>query len=506
MQRASNVGRTPRPPHRGVLIMAIAAVLVLGASALALARGKRETKAHAAQVSITSKPWGTVDGKAVNLYRLSNGHMSVNITNFGGIIQSIEVPGRAGRMADIALGFSSLAGYQANDVYPQPSGGSGTTYFGATIGRYANRIANGEFTLDGKTYHLPQNNGPNTLHGGPNAWNDQVWTPTVTQKPGSATLALKLVSPNGQNGFPGTVVARVEFTLNEANALRIHYHATTDQPTVINMTNHTYFNLAGQASGDVFNQRLRINADTYTPTNSVQIPTGAIDPVAGTPLDFRHMKPIGQDINSAFPQLLLAHGYDHNFVLNRSGSGLSLAAEAVDPASGRELTVYTTEPGVQLYTSNFLVGELVGTTGTTYRQSDGFTLETQHLPELAEPAELPVDDVESGHPVQLDDGVQVLGRRAALVTSGGDGSRSARRRAATLRVARATRRRRGRPRGPRSRRPPSTRVSSRRPRTARSARPPREAARTPLPRNSQPERRDADQVHRHAAAHGQPSR
>jgi aldose 1-epimerase len=398
MQRASHAGRTPRPSRRGALIMAIAAVLVLGASALALARGQRETKAHAAQVSITSKPWGTVDGKAVNLYRLSNGHMSINITNFGGIIQSIEVPGRTGRMANIALGFSNLAGYQANDVFPQPSGGSGTTYFGATIGRYANRIANGEFTLNGKTYHLPQNNGTNTLHGGPNAWNDQVWAPTVTQKPGSATLALKLVSPNGQNGFPGTVVATVEFTLNEENALRIHYHATTDQPTVINMTNHTYFNLAGQASGDVFNQRLMINADSYTPTNSVLIPTGSIDPVAGTPLDFRTMKPIGRDITTPFQQLLTAHGYDQNWVLNRDGAGLSLAARAVDPKSGRQLTVYTTEPGVQLYSSNFLVGDLVGTTGKIYRQSDGFTLETQHYPNSPNQPNFPSTTLNPGTP------------------------------------------------------------------------------------------------------------
>jgi aldose 1-epimerase len=399
MKNTSHVpARGSRGGPLGLLVLAIAAVLVLGASALALARGQHGAKGQATQVTITSQPWGSVDGAPVNLYTLSNGHMSVRITNFGGIIQSIEVPGRNGQMTDVALGFKNLAGYQANDVYPQPSGGSGTTYFGATIGRYANRIANGEFTLDGTTYHLPINNGPNTLHGGIHAWNDQVWTPTVRQTPGKATLALTLTSPNGQDGFPGTVVATVEFTLTGENALRIHYHATTDKPTVINMTNHTYFNLAGQASGDVFNQRLMINANQYTPTNSVQIPTGALEPVAGTPFDFRQMKPIGQDITANNPQLILAHGYDHNFVLNRNGSGLSLAARAVDPASGRELTVYTTEPGVQLYTGNFLVGELVGTTGRTYRQSDGFTLETQHYPNSPNQPNFPSTTLNPGKP------------------------------------------------------------------------------------------------------------
>jgi aldose 1-epimerase len=399
MTNASHVpARSSRGGPRGVLVLAIAVVLVLGASALALARGQHGAKGQAAQVTITSQPWGSVDGAPVNLYTLSNGHMSVGITNFGGIIQSIEVPGRNGEMKDVALGFKNLAGYLANDVFPQPSGGSGTTYFGATIGRYANRIANGEFTLNGTTYHLPQNNGPNTLHGGIHAWNDQVWTPTVSRTPGKATLALTLTSPDGQDGFPGTVVATVEFTLTGENALRIHYHATTTKPTVINMTNHTYFNLAGQASGDVLHQRLMINANEITPTNSVLIPTGAFDSVAGTPFDFRHMKPIGRDITSNNQQLIIAHGYDHNFVLNRSGNGLSLASRAVDPASGRKLAVFTTEPGVQLYTSNFLVGDLVGTTGRTYRQSAGFTLETQHYPNSPNQPNFPSTTLNPGHP------------------------------------------------------------------------------------------------------------
>lgn len=381
------------------LVVAVAAIVTLGASALAPARGQGRAGAQAAALGVTSQPFGTIGGTPVRLYTLSNGHLRVRITNFGAIIQSIYAPDRFGRMTDVALGFRNLAGYEANDVYPQPQGGSGTTYFGATIGRYANRIAKGKFTLDGKTYDkLPKNNGPNTLHGGIDAWNQQVWSPVVIHQPGSVGLSLTYTSPNGQDGFPGTVVANVTFTLGRQNSLRIHYRATTNQPTVINMTNHSYFNLAGQASGSVLDQRLMINANRYTPTDKTQIPTGAIVPVAGTPLDFRRMKAIGRDINSSFPQLVLAHGYDHNFVLNRRGPGLTLAARALDPVSGRELTAYTTEPGVQLYTSNYLVGDLVGTTGKTYRQSDGFTLETQHYPNSPNQPNFPSTTLNPGTP------------------------------------------------------------------------------------------------------------
>ena len=357
------------------LAMVAAAVTALAASASALSR----PSVHHT-VSISTRSFGTVAGQPVDLYTLSNGHMRVNITNYGGIVQAIYVPDRFGRMANVALGFRNLAGYVKNDVYPQPSGGSGTTYFGATIGRYANRIANGSFTLNGHTYTLPQNNGTNTLHGGPNAWNTKVWTATPSVKPGSASLKLTYTSPDGENGFPGTVVASVTYTLDTSNRLHIQYHAVTSAPTVINLTNHTYFNLAGEGSGSVRAQKLMINASHYTPVNANLIPTGVVAPVAGTPLDFRTMKPIGRDINSGFNQLVLAHGFDHNWVINRSGPGLVLAARALDPASGRELTTLTTEPGVQFYSGNFLAGELVGTSGRTYRQTDGFTLETQHYP------------------------------------------------------------------------------------------------------------------------------
>jgi aldose 1-epimerase len=398
MQSATSSSRRPRRVGRvrvaNATVLALTAVAVLGASALA--EGKQ---AHSAAIKITSRPWGVVGGKPVKLYTLSNGSMKVNVTNFGGIVQSIDVPGKNGKLANVALGFKNLKGYVANDATNQPSGGSGTTYFGATIGRFGNRIANGKFTLNGTTYHLPVNNGPNTLHGGTDAWNKQVWTPKTSLTPSGASLQLTYTSPDGQDGFPGTVVAKVTFTLGTKNALAIHYDATTNKPTVINMTNHTYFNLGGEASGTIYNQGLRINANRYTPTDDTQIPTGKLVPVARTPMDFRKMKPIGRDINANFHQLLLAHGYDHNWVLNgASGGAPRLAATAVDRASGRVLTATTTEPGVQVYTSNFMVGDLVGTSGHAYRQGDGFTLETQHFPNSPNQPNFPSTTLNPGKP------------------------------------------------------------------------------------------------------------
>ena len=387
MSRAPASRLRSRRIRRAAPALAVAAATAVGASALT--QGTPARAASASSPTITSKPWGSYHGKPVRLYTLSNGSMKANITNFGGIIQSIDVPNRAHKLADVTLGFKNLAGYVANDATTQPTGGSGTTYFGATIGRYGNRIAKGRFTLNGTTYHLPINNGPNTLHGGTNAWNKQVWTAKTSTTGSAASLALTYTSPNGQDGFPGTVVTTVTFSLGAANRLTIHYHATTTKPTVINMTNHSYFNLGGQASGSILGEKLMINANRYTPTDDTQIPTGKIAPVAGTPMDFRHSRTIGSGINADFHQLILAHGYDHNWVLNHTGSGLGLAARAVDPASGRVLTTYTDQPGVQMYTGNFLVGELVGTTGKAYRQSDGFTLETQHFPDSPNHANFP---------------------------------------------------------------------------------------------------------------------
>ena len=397
---------------RKLLVVLSAVALSLGlVAALAVGASAHRSRSHAGQgslhgghgLSITSQSFGTADGQPVSLYTLSNGHrMTVKITNYGGVVQSIWVPDRAGRVKDVALGFSNLADYVTDFTNP-PAGGSGDTYFGAIIGRYANRIANAKFKLDSTTYPLGNppgtpNNGPNLLHGGPNSYNTQVWQATPQTSAHSVGLKLTYTDPDGKNGFPGAVTNEVTYTLTQDNALRIDYSATTTKSTVINLTNHTYFNLAGEGSGDVYNQLMKINADSFTPTDANLIPTGQIVPVAGTPFDFRTMKPIGRDIhNASMPQgnqLVLAHGYDHNWVLN--GSGMKLASIAEDPSSGRVLQTYTTEPGVQFYTGNFLVGDLVGTSGNTYRQSDGFTLETQHYPDSPNEPSFPSTRLDPG--------------------------------------------------------------------------------------------------------------
>ena len=375
--------------------LACAALLGTGGQALAAtSHSGQGSPSGSGGPSISRQEWGSVDGKAVHLYTLSNGRlMTVQITNYGATVVSILVPDSTGRVDNVALGFSSLDDYVENSTNPA-DGGSGTTYFGATIGRYGNRIANGTFSLNGKTYELPKNNAPNTLHGGPDAFNTKVWDATPEEGQDSVALRLAYTDPDGYNGFPGTVETEVTYTLTRDNELRIDYRATTDEPTVINLTNHTYFNLAGEGSGDVYGQLLQINADAYTPTDETLIPTGEISPVEGTPFDFRTPKPIGRDIREDDEQLVLAHGYDHNWVLD--GSGMRLISVAEDPESGRVLLTYTDQPGVQFYSGNFLVGDLVGTGGNTYRQSDGFTLETQHFPDSPNQPEFPSTVLEPG--------------------------------------------------------------------------------------------------------------
>lgn len=386
---------TSRRARRG--LAAVAGALVVGSLVLPGAVASASHSAQRPAVSLTtcnsptisSSAAGTVNGKAVNLYTLSNcAGMTVKIFNYGGIIQSITFPDKTGKPADVTLGYPTLQDYVKYNAAANINDPAGFgTYFGALIGRYANRIANGQFTLNGVTYNLPINNGPNSLHGGFVGFDQQVWSPTtVSGGSGSSAwvgLQLQYTSPNGSQGYPGNLKTTAVYQLDGQNRLTLTLRATTDMPTVVNLTNHTYWNLAGEASGPVYNQTLLINANQYSPVNANQIPLGPAATVAGTPFDFRSAKPIGQDIYDDNAQLEIGHGYDNNWVLNQtSPPSLIKAAVARDPASGRTLTVYTTQPGLQFYSGNYLVGQgVVGTSGHVYRQADGFALETQHFPD-----------------------------------------------------------------------------------------------------------------------------
>jgi aldose 1-epimerase len=332
----------------------------------------------------TVEPFGsTPDGTSVERWTLSNGDLTVRVITYGGIVQSLEAPDRHGDVQNVVLGFTDLAGYVANNN-PGP-------YFGALIGRYGNRIAKGAFTLDGTAYQLPLNNGPNTLHGGPQGFDTQVWAATPVGNDHVAALQLVLVSPDGDMGFPGTLSTTVTYSLDADSHLSVHYEVTTDAPTVVNPTNHTYWNLAGEGSGTIYDHQLRINASGYTPVGATLIPTGEVAPVGGTPFDFREPTAIGARIRENDQQLLYGQGYDHNWTLDRADNGArpgsasqdaqEEAAVLHDPSSGRTLTVSTTEPGLQCYSGNFLDGTLVGTSGRSYRQGDGLALETQHFPD-----------------------------------------------------------------------------------------------------------------------------
>lgn len=365
--------------------------LIAIAGVAGVAACSKATTKPAEPPSITSEPFGQVGGTPVSRYTLTSGRgMRVRILNYGGIIQSIEVPDRTGRVGNVVLGFPTLDGYLNNT-------GSAKTYFGAIIGRYGNRIAKGSFSLNGAEYHLPINNNGNSLHGGSAGFDTKVWQ--ASQQTGSDSVGLKLqyVSPAGEMGYPGTLTTTVTYTVDQKNELRIDYHATTDAPTVINLTNHSYFNLAGEDALDVYDQKVTIRADHYLPTDSTQIPIGQIAPVQGTPFDFTSPTAIGAHISANDPQLLLAQGYDHNWVINRGdNAGLMEAAKAEDPQTGRTLTVSTTEPGVQFYTSNFIGGAFTGTSGHIYRQGAGFTMETQHYPDSPNQPNFPTTTLNPG--------------------------------------------------------------------------------------------------------------
>ena len=295
--------------------------------------------------------------------------VSVSVISYGGIITRIEAPDREGRPDNVVLGFPDLAAYEAHN---------GNHHFGALIGRFANRIAGGRFTLDGQAHQLPVNDGPNSLHGGPTGFGRRLWTLTPQ---GDDAVLLSLHSADGEAGFPGALRVEVTYRLDDDGTLRLDYRAVTDRPTILNLTNHSYFNLAGNGSGSVERQVVRIEADHYTPIDDTLIPTGEIASLDGTPLDFRQPTEIGARLRDPHPQLSLARGYDHNWVLRGGRGELVEAAQVHDPASRRALTCLTTLPGLQFYTGNFLDGTRCGSAGTLYRQGDGFTLETQHFPD-----------------------------------------------------------------------------------------------------------------------------
>jgi aldose 1-epimerase len=341
-----------------------------------------------AAATIDHVPYGTTQaGQPVEIFTMTNEHgLHVRFLSYGGVITEIVVPDRAGRLDNVVLGLRNLHDYETLSAH-----------YGAITGRYANRIANAQFTLKGQTYHLIANNGSNSLHGGPNALDKQVWAVSPTPATNGVAATLTYVSKDGEQNFPGTLTTHVTYTLTNDNELRIDHRATTDKDTVVNFTNHSYFNLAGNGSGSVESQMLLINAERYTPTGPDQIPTGEIAAVEGTPFDFRQMMPIGARLHSAHQQMVYAHGYDHNFVLNRNaGEGMTFAARAYDPRSGRVLDCFTTEPGLQVYTSNYLNGSVVGSSGTTYRQTEGFTLETQHFPDSPNKPSFPSTELKPG--------------------------------------------------------------------------------------------------------------
>ncbi|MYW65484.1 galactose-1-epimerase [Streptomyces sp. SID8379] len=349
--------------RRAVLAGAAAAGIAMTAAGTASAHGRKAP---------TKELFGKLaDGTKIYRWSLENGGTRLKVLSYGGIVQSLEIPDRRGRYTNVSLGYDDIASYVA-----------GTTFFGATIGRYGNRIARGKFTLDGKAYQLSVNDGENSLHGGAKGFNTRVFDVEGFTSGPDVGLHLYYTSVDGEMGYPGTLKTKVTFTLTSSGDWRIDYTATTDRATVVNLTNHTYYNLAGEGSGSIHDHELTIAAARYTPTDAGLIPTGELAKVAGTPFDFQRGKLIGKDIRAGHAQLVTAKGFDHNFVLDKGvTSGPQHVVTLRDPGSGRTLKIATDQPGLQFYSGNFLDGTLVGPSGHTYRQGDGLCLETQHFPD-----------------------------------------------------------------------------------------------------------------------------
>jgi aldose 1-epimerase len=381
-----------RHPGCAATALVLAAILQMACFAPAPAPRGRGPEATPVQKrpSIARAPFGTTaGGQTVEIFTLSNTNgMEVRTMPYGAVVVSLRVPDRGGRSGDVVLGFDTFDEYIAKKP----------PYFGAIVGRYGNRIAKGHFTLDGKTYTLATNNGPNHLHGGVNGFDKVLWHAEPFERDGTVGVAYTHVSPDGDEGYPGTLSATVSYTLGASNALTVDYEVTTDRATPVNLTQHSYFNLAGEGSGKIVDHRLTIDADRFTPVDATLIPTGALAPVDGTPFDFRTPHAIGERIGAVDPQLENGSGYDHNWVLNPSGARLSHAVRLEDPASGRTLDISTTEPGLQFYSGNFLDGSIAGKSGHTYAHRTGLCLETQHFPDSPNQVNFPTAIVRPGTP------------------------------------------------------------------------------------------------------------
>ena len=350
---------------RWLIHMKYSRVLLAAALAVAVPYGA------SAGVQISSSPWGRTNEGTVEIYKLTNAHgIEARFITYGATLVSLTAPDRSGKLANIVLGFDSLEKYVA----------PGVPYYGATVGRYANRIAKARFTLDAKTYQLEANDGPNTLHGGKRGFDKRIWKAEAIPAAQGGGVRMTLVSADGEGGYPGEVTAQVIYKLDDQDNLEIDYHATSTAPTPINLANHAYFNLTGDSSIPVLDHLVTINADRFTPVDATLIPSGELRPVAGTPFDFRTAHTIGSRIGADDEQLRLGRGYDHNWVLNKTGSGMTLAATVTEPKSGRSLEVRTTQPGVQFYTGNFMDGKPSGV-GTVYAYRTGMCFETQHFPD-----------------------------------------------------------------------------------------------------------------------------
>ncbi len=341
--------------------------------------------------AIQKQHWGALEsGAAIDLYTIRNANgIEARITNFGGRLVSLKTPDRRGEFGDIVLGFDTLEGYLQRNPY-----------FGALVGRYANRIAHGEFQLNGTKYTLARNNGENSLHGGWRGFDKVVWNAREVDSPQGHALELNYLSKDGEEGYPGNLQVTVRYTLNNANELQLDYQATTDKDTVLNLTNHSYFDLSGNETGEVVDSIVTINADRFTPVNAHLIPTGELRPVEGTPFDFRKPTKVAARIDDRDEQLAFGQGYDHNYVLNRNGRTATLAAVAHDTHSGRVLEVLTTQPGMQFYTGNHLDGSVTGKDGVAYRVRSGMCFETQHFPDSPNQPEFPSTELRRGEHYQ----------------------------------------------------------------------------------------------------------